>query len=382
MIFIILIGFSSISLVYAQEYSQFQVQNSTDPSPEPKIRSTQNIIEVEDNINSDCTPASDETPAIVEGNYLVLKEGHHYCRLGDGFTSCYVWDGTSFTSSMPSYDVCARFSGTWCHGFEDREDYPCTSLSLSYQGELVCIGERSVSVSARIPCMIVQRWPYPRGLVNLENDFTVLGPWVSERGSSFTAEWEPGRMRNYLLEVEWRFNEGSVPVWFFDEREWNAEPDYASGFTVTHTYQTSSWEKPENGPSLEGRLNLPAYQAQVYVQWIPYVHRRFEYADQEEKVFHCGVSERACLEQKIQCEATGYESGDPGCHVTVWRSYDSGWVPIDLRDYGNGFAWYTSGVAIDISQPPADIPPVPDGARECGAIPVPVIEVQVYLNAP
>lgn len=339
-------------------------------------------ITIVDTSDPDCPPVSDGTPAVVEGNYFTLREGHHYCRIENGDTSCFLWDGSAFAASIPSYERCANFSESWCHVFENVDEHPCTDLSLSRKGELVCLGPESVSVSAQVPCMIVERWPYPRGLVNLENSFSVLGPWKSETGRAFSEVWVPGKLRNYLLEIEWRFNEDSYPVWFFDEREWAEEPSHERGFSVSHTYQTSSWAKPENGPSLNGKLELPAYQVRVYVQWVPWVHRSYEYTVEKRINFSCQPTDGTCLEKQDFCEMEGYAARDQGCYRTVWKKYDSGWVPINLRDFGYTNAYYTSSAAIDISQPPEDIPSVPETARWCDSIPVPVIEVQVYLNAP
>lgn len=347
----------------------------------PDIYGSEGTIIIIDNNDPDCTPSSGRVTVVLDGNYFEMQEGHYYCKMHDGGTTCYLWDGEQLRKSWPSLSACRGLSDTWCHGFTDVDDQPCSSLALSSDGALVCTGPESISVSASVPCMIVQRWPYPRGMVDLENEFNLLGPLVSERGRGFREAWG-SRMHNYLLEVEWRMMEDVEPLWAFDERSWSDEPDTALGFNVTHTYQTSSWEKPENGPSLDGRLELPAYQVYLYTQWVPWVHRRYEYTVSVNREFACTSGDFSCINQRIQCEITGYDSGDPACHTTKWRTYDSGWVPIDLRDYGARRAYYTSSAAVDITRPPGDISPVPDSARVCGAIPVPVIEVQVYLNAP
>jgi len=366
-------------------YSVCKQQNQDgEPPPVPIVEflPSEGTMDALDSTDPDCTPGSDETPAVVDGNLFTLEEGHYYCKQEGGTSICYVWDGEQLQESWPTHSACVSSSESWCHLFTDVHNHPCTELALTAAGQVVCLGPETISVSAQVPCPIVQRWPYPRGLVDLENSFTVLGPWKSDTGRAFRASWIPGVMRNYLLEIEWRYNESSYPVWFFDEREWAEEPAYASGFSVSHTYQTSSSAKPDNGPSLEGRLDLPAYQVRVYAQWVPWVHRKFEYTAKKRIRFVCSNGDIDCINRKIQCELTGYDNHDPDCFRTTWETYDSGWVPIDLRLYGGGHYYYTSAAAVDITQPPGDIPAVPDAARVCDTIPVPVVEVQVYLNAP
>ncbi|MBN1267628.1 MAG: hypothetical protein JXA25_19205 [Anaerolineales bacterium] len=262
--------------------------------------------------------------------------------------------------------------------------YPCETLSISRYGTLTCGGAYAVSASAQVPCVQVKRWPYPRGLVNLENTFEVARPYVSQRGVGQSAGWCSPGIRNYTLEVEWRMVGDVQPVWSFDEREWAEEPEYQRGFVVTHTYQTSSWAKPENGPSLEGKLELPAYQVELGTAWQPYLRRSWEERVRERKELDCSGcgSSGECEELCSKCGSDGTDREADACYEERWEARTTGWQAVDLRAYGYTESYYRSWLAGDISEPPEDIPSVPVEDRVCGSVPVPVIEVQVYLNAP
>jgi len=266
----------------------------------------------------------------------------------------------------------------------DTHSLPCETIRISRNGTLTCGGAYEVSASAQVPCVLVKRWPYPRGMVNLENSFELVGPYVSPRGVGQSAGWCSPNIRDYTLEVEWRMVGDPPPVWSFDEREWAEEPEFAYGYAVTHTYQTSSAEKPDNGPSLEGKLELPAYQVELGTPWQPYVRRSWQERVRERKEPDCsgcgtgGACEALCG----VCGAEGTDREAEACYDESWEAKTTGWQGVDLRSYGYREAFYRSWYAVDISEPPEGIPMVPPAARLCAGIPVPVIEVQVYLNAP
>jgi len=265
--------------------------------------------------------------------------------------------------------------------YEMDAEQPCEVIELRQDGTLVCGGSYRVAASARVPCVQVQRWPYPRGLVSYENEFEILGPFEAV-GSISSREW-CGDVRNYKLQVGWFMRKDVAPVWFFDEREWAEEPDQDIGMRVTHIYQTSSWGLPENGPSLEGELILPAYQVKVGTPWQPAVRRSWQtYVRGERLAFECEQVDEDCWRLYRQCEDPGTDREDKDCYAWEWETHDTGWQFIDLRTHGSRFPYYLSFQALDVTQPPADIPAVPLDQRTCGPIAVPVIEVQVILHGP
>ncbi len=261
------------------------------------------------------------------------------------------------------------------------EEPPCTTITITPSGEITCGGNFSVSASARVPCMTVLRDPYPRGLVSAPNVFWLNGPW-SAIGSASSRAWCTPTIRNYTLQVGWQFLPGVPPAWFFDERSWSEEPPYAYGMAVTHTYQTSSWGLPETGPSLEGKLNLPAYQVRVGTAWQAMVRRSWEELERgDRRTFNCDAGDTECWELYAVCEVPGTDLEDDQCYEWRWVARDTGWVPVDLTQYGYAQSYYLSWAAGDVSMPPPGVPAVPLSQRLCN-VPVPIIEAQALLNSP
>jgi len=157
-------------------------------------------------------------------------------------------------------------------------------------------------VSARVPPHRVQVDPFPRWLVAMGAPLPAPydsgrpgrlilmdypgytppglcaphGPGFSEGCWSDTVslpaqdsyqEPQPGFVRDYRIGLRWRRVRAEQPhtndlgpappsCWSFDERPWNEGADYgygpiqsmACGPTVHHVYETSSWDRPRNGP--------------------------------------------------------------------------------------------------------------------------------------
>jgi len=165
------------------------------------------------------------------------------------------------------------------------------------------------------PTPEVEREPYPRGMVTVENKLWVEMPPGTTRCSEPVNQ--DGR-RGWVRCVRWELLPGE-PIWDFDDGT------VGGGSPVFHTYYTSSWGKPENGPGLGGRNNLPAYQVEVYTRW-----------------------------QAFGRETWWEWDGNS------WQFHDSGWMWLDLRAFGWP-SWYCESTAIE---------------------PVPVIEVQGILSSP
>jgi hypothetical protein len=261
------------------------------------------------------------------------------------------------------------------------EEPPCTTITISPGGQISCGGNFSVTASASVPCMTVLRDPYPRGIVSAPNVFWLNGPW-SAIGSASSREWCTPTIRNYTLQVGWQFYPAVEPTWFFDDRAWSEEPVSASGMTATHTFQTSSWGLPGNGPSLEGRLELPAYQVQVGTAWQALVRRTWEELERgSRKTFACEAGDVQCLELYALCEAPATDPENYLCYEWFWVFHDTGWIPLDLTLFGYPQRYYVSSAAGDVTMPPPGVAVVPLSQRLCN-VPVPIIESQSLLNSP
>lgn len=281
-------------------------------------------------------------------------------------------NGESEFSSIDGVPIC---------NWELAEEPPCTSITISSSGEITCGGDFSVSASARVPCMTILRDPYPRGLVSTPNVFWLNGPW-SAIGSESSRAWCTPSIRNYTLQVGWQFYPAVPPTWHFDDRPWSDEPQSAEGMVVTHTYETSSWGLPANGPSLEGRLELPAYQVRAGTAWQAIVRRTWEELERgDRRSFNCGAGDDSCWDLNAMCESPGTDPQNDDCYEWHWVFHDTGWEPLDLTQYGYPNPYYVNWAAGDTTMPPPGVLAVPLSERSCNA-PVPIIESQALLNSP
>jgi hypothetical protein len=267
---------------------------------------------------------------------------------------------------------------------------PCETITITPDGKVFCSGAYGVTASAQVPCVNVLRDPYPRGMVSMPMNFWAQGPW-SAVGTAVSQEWCSPSIRNFTLQVAWQARPDIPPVWEFDDRDWSDEPATAGGTAVTHTFQTSSWGLAENGPSLEGYLELPSYQVTLYTAWQPVVQRWWE---EKRDVFEYACSgdptdySRYSFDEEDQCclawldRRAGLNVSIPDmCYVETWVRVTGGMVPVDLRLYGYPYDYWMSPMAGDVSVPPVGVPMVPYDERLCN-IPVPVIEVQALLLSP
>lgn len=318
----------------------------------------------------------------VEGDGATCTYYCHDDRLSFMYTaSLGIWVVNEADSVINGENEITSLNGVPICNWTLAEEPPCTTISISPSGEITCGGDFSVTASARVPCMTVLRDPYPRGLVSVPNIFWLNGPW-STMGSASSLAWCTPTIRNYTLQVGWQFFPAIPPTWFFDERSWSPEPQYSSGMGVMHTYQTSSWGLPENGPSLEGVLGLPAYQVRVGTAWQALIRRTWEEGERGNRLtFDCGAGETECQRLYAMCEEPGTDSENDLCFEWNWVPHDTGWIPLDLTQYGYPHSYYVSWAAGDVTMPPPGIRVVPLGQRLCN-VPVPIIEAQALLNSP
>lgn len=311
--------------------------------------------------------------------------GHSWDEWGNAYNS-----GTAGTPTCGDWDTSnVSFSG------RQRVEYICWA-ELSFNGDgnsgssgvslggynFTCGGNYNVTASSSVPCPSVVRDPYPRALVNTPNKFVLSSGGTS--ASSNSREWcEPG-IRNYTISVGWD-QLPITPIWDWNERSWSDQPGFGKGWIEFHTYDTSSFGLRENGPSKEGRLDLPAYQVSVTSYWQPWVADSWE--QWHEFNWDCenvrdsagviiGQTGSECGERAA---CSGAAIGDTSCGE--WKAHGSGKILIDLRWFGFPQFYVTRTSARDVTQPPPNIPAVNDELRQCN-IPVPVIEVQSILTNP
>lgn len=183
---------------------------------------------------------------------------------------------------------------------------------------------------------------------------------------------DPGDIRDYAIGVRWRmvypgqslFGGQTVPesCWTFGERDWNGGGG-ACGEIVQHTYETSSFGLPANGPRFDydasgcervGPWTLDAYQVQVPTHWV--VEWADEYWRWEQVGWEWGDCQCAeeeppgsvphtsdgCSAPPGICIQPGEWYGKLGVPRYDWVHHFIGWYPIDLRDYGSPTWFETS----------------------------------------
>ena len=320
--------------------------------------------------------------------------------IGAALGTTWIFTGSEWVRSEPGTGTYGDFdleSETICNLVATQGpsgNPPCENLIISSDGTVTCTGQYSVQATAQVPCLNVLRDPYPRGMVSFPNVFWIDGPY-SATGTASSRQWCTANIRNYTLQVRWLYLPEPAPIWHFDERAWSSDPAQAAGAQVTHKFETSSFnlsgseycegpacDKPANGPSLNGKLELPSYQVRVATNWMAQVRRTWEERVRLGPItFSCASSDGACLALQAFCEQPANEFHDD-CYLFEWRPVDTGWQTADLRDYGYPAPYYTSWAAQDQTMPPPGIPLVPLSERACGIIPVPIIETQSLLNAP
>jgi len=174
--------------------------------------------------------------------------------------------------------------------------------------------------------------------------------------------------RNLVFCIRWRQVRNPdpppdpAPAWIryvWDERAWGRAEDYSYEPETPHVYVTSSWGKPENGMSLDGSPNLPAYQVQVHSFWVLDWKETWEHRVRWTDCKWTGDPDDSCEGQK-KYATQQHERWDPG--------NDDGTT--DLRRYGAAH-FYVDSTKVR----------TPDG-RVMNVLPVPVIEVQGVIGNP
>jgi len=282
---------------------------------------------------------------------------------GQGYGKVYVF--TAFCLPKPTPTPPPPPSG----------EIPCPG-SAGENGVNVTCGARYgyILVSLTAPCPLVDRQPAPRGLVSLLNLFQVMPPTSGlEAWSNYCQAGLPeSNIRNFQIGLRW-VRLATPARWLFDERPWNIgrSGNEATGDSVQHVYETSSWGKPANGPSLSGTFDLPAYQVNVETSWAAQWATRWE-------AYECVETETVCNytgNPEESCRGrSGWAPAGGNCIRHDWVAHFNGWHALDLTRYGYP-TWYFLSRWVS-SGNPFVLPP-----NVCvRTIPVPVIESQSVLE--
>ena len=270
-------------------------------------------------------------------------QGYYHCV---NYVQGWVFGDTVRTvTGKAANDVCTphppRGNTGWLQTPDEASIPPCTQITVAQENDgsvtLGCtLHYYNVSVKLSF-CAAVERKPFPRAITG-QPVFFKVDPAQDFQASSNPINFCTPDVQNYVLTLEARPDTGTKPMWRFNDRP-NVAEQTAQGWTVQHTFQTSSWGLELMGPSLDGRQWLPAYKVEALVPYAIYVRRTWN-------DFH------------------------GGSHVVE--------APLDLRDYGypTKDLWVP---AYDATKPP---PGVPDMHWPQCIVPVPVIEAQGVITGP
>jgi len=289
----------------------------------------------------------------------------------------------------------------------ETNDPPCPVSPIG-GGMGVWCGDYRIDVQAVVPPHLVVRSPWPRGLVTVPNQFSILpDPQFSEPGGA-VGEWSSkgaavdadrtdgsheGQVANYRMGLRWR-RVDELPAWTFDERSWNLGRDFgggvvvnsARGTDVSHAYETASsdvdnpeshgdaGDKPRNGPSLAGEWNLPAYQVIVGTHWALDWAQQWDQWEKVDTIEECCHDNGTCKDKDYEGCANGWDGWSRHTEdVYEWVHHSDGWYTVDLTRWGEP-NWYYTSYSVRSSGDGMNWGPVLD------VVPVPIIEVQSIIE--
>jgi hypothetical protein len=260
-------------------------------------------------------------------------------------------------------------------------------------GVLTCDWQSSLTFQAEMPCPNVVRNPFPRAIVGRPVNFAIGGYAATDPEKSncvcpkVPGEYEPSAEDPHsgcnetgktIFAVRGGINwMSSDPywdqaTWTMDERDWNVGKtsdngmDIAntrSGGRIAHTYETSSIDKPANGPGA-GAQREPAYQVTVSTRWTAVAW--FESQRREEKCF--GIPSWNWDNRHI-----------PGTDISHRWMGCGGAVQVTRREVSYPWTRDHTLEFKNLQRLGARVAQDPLLGNVCGLIPVPVIQSQSVL---
>lgn len=245
-----------------------------------------------------------------------------------------------------------------------------------------------VTVSVPLPCPNVSRHPYPRALVGQPVKLQIvngcgdlptagnrvdIGPPYDECGDSIFA---------YEGQIAWICSspEMADAEWTMDERSWNighrniAGPilDKRTGGSVTHIYETSSYDKAPTGPGATPNQRQPAYQVHLTTHYNLVGAFRYHYRTQEHR---CYWGPNQTGGQK-PCHNPGACLNDPNAANRDDCKPDGSATTEIVSPTRELPTFIIGNIPVEGARTPQD----PANPNVCGAIGIPVLQAQSILG--
>ncbi len=364
------------------------------PPPTQSPPPTASPVEITPTPNPNATPTA--TPPVNECVREVCGGFSPFCPAPGFFQTTFVYDCDTGTYLRGSGnvgqlgDTCCSPTPTPVPPPEATPKASCPETFATGRGwgkYEECAGGFKLSVSAAIPAYRVWYTPYPRGLVYQQMQFNgdanpIVGNYV---WSEPLDNWDPVNwkydpdFRNFRIGIRWRQVTPTTPIpdappcwikWLWDERPWGEPRETCSRLApgATHTYETSSAGKPENGPN-----DLPSYQVQAVTYWVldwKWQWEQYECVEQTENKF-CVPNLSDGDYNLEQCTlpdgGQGHIQTQVICKKKDWVPHEQGGM-CDLSKYGQPHTYVESyNIAANLTQPGTGLS-------------VPVIEVQGVIQ--
>jgi hypothetical protein len=328
-----------------------------------------------------CTPGAGETRTCPNGEVVTCDASGEFppcgqCKQGDTVTCpnghvSQCIDGHYEVCCLPGQACCTPGTPIYCSGggvlsctsggvaptcpsgCEVNGTCPqvCNRLPECHSAGAywVCTWNGVEVVSIPKPCPVVQRAPWPRGLVGVPNRLAIVGgcdfPPSSNSVSIDPPTCDARTIIGYRGTLAWTCESGGFDgaEWTMDERPWNightsdnivspvtGHPvgsdmlngdltiyNVRRGPVVTHIYETSSFDKPQDGPGWPDLAQRqPAYQVQLKTQWT--LVGNFQY-QQRETIEVCKDNSNPpatvpCPPSQEWCDQ---HPGDPNCRGDI-----------------------------------------------------------------
>jgi hypothetical protein len=150
-------------------------------------------------------------------------------------------------------------------------------------GKWVCSFDGVPIVELTKPCPAVSHQPFPRSMVGIPNSFAIISGCNGGSASNKVNFEERSRCGKKVVAYSASVSAACAApdmgsAWTMDERAWNlghvsdggaAIQGSRNGVTMQHIFETSSYDKPANGPGFPNMAERqPAYQITLRTQWL------------------------------------------------------------------------------------------------------------------
>ena len=245
-----------------------------------------------------------------------------------------------------------------------------------------------VTVSMPLPCPNVTRKPFPRAIVGQPVSMQIVNGCADLPSASNRVDVGPpydqcgDTIFAYEGQIAWICSSPELAdaEWSMDERAWNIGQrnagglilDQRTGGSITHIYETSSYDKAPIGPGPDPAVRQPAYQVRLTTHYNLVGAFRYHYRTQEHR---CYWGPDQTGGQK-QCHDPGACLSDPNAANREDCKPDGSAATVIVSPTRELPTFIIGNIAVDGARTPQD----PANPNTCGVIGIPVVQAQSVLG--